>query len=150
MFQGVWRQKFCSRPCQYASLRGARTLGTRYVGNHGYVLVKTGLRKWELEHRLVMAAHLGRPLDRREEVHHVNGDKTDNRLENLRLVTPLEHHNHHADHPQFQRSRLQFTCQECGKTYERKASRKGETKYCSGSCRSRAVAKARWAKERAC
>lgn len=44
-----------------------------------------------LYYRGVMEAHLGRPLRTDEHVHHINGDSTDDRVENLTIVSPQEH-----------------------------------------------------------
>jgi HNH endonuclease len=43
-------------------------------------------------HRLVAASLLERDLEPGEVVHHVNGDKTDNRPENLRVLPSQRHH----------------------------------------------------------
>lgn len=43
------------------------------------------------EHRHVMEQHLGRQLSRHEVVHHLNGDKYDNRPENLQVMSLSEH-----------------------------------------------------------
>ena len=46
-------------------------------------------------HRIIMEQHLGRRLETDEVVHHINGDKLDNRIENLELMGRSEHMVHY-------------------------------------------------------
>ena len=70
--------------------------GGRVLNSHGYYRIKlAGWNNYILEHVMIMEEYLGRKLQKGEIVHHKNGIITDNRIENLELMSRGEHSSHH-------------------------------------------------------
>jgi len=104
-----WRYpKYVGKPCNHCKGLVGREhhnwKGGRWIDTWGYVNVNiendefyrpTSFKGIIREHRYVMAKHLGRNLHPWEIVHHKNGVKDDNRLENLELSNRLDHMSSH-------------------------------------------------------
>ena len=76
---------------KYMGDKSSRWKGGKYTDYRGYILIKDRNHPYckkdgyVYEHRLIMEKHLGRFLEPEESIHHINGIKNDNRLDNLQL-----------------------------------------------------------------
>lgn len=109
--QAVTARSLCSKHYQRFRAHGdagwpgkERGKAKRYL-----VICKHGLPR-QYVHRAIMEKHLGRPLLRSEHVHHINHNRSDNRIENLQLLDPTTHYKLHV------RPKTRFTCVVCKKT----------------------------------
>lgn len=79
--------------------------GGRVIASNGYVLLKmpghhlADVRGYVYEHRLVAEEKLGRRLLPGEIPHHINGDRADNRPENIEVAASVAHHRVHHRKP---------------------------------------------------
>ena len=74
---------------------GNRRPGNGYMSTHGYRLQSLGKGGKEYEHRVIAAKVLGRTLLQCEEVHHVDGDRSNNTHSNLVICTRATHRHIH-------------------------------------------------------
>lgn len=132
-------KRFCSRACQVSTYKGdgnPKWRGGRTVAASGYVYVyapdhpNATHHGYVMEHRLVMESHLGRFLDKAEQVHHINHLRDDNRVENLQVMANVVEHR--LLHAHYERT----VCHVCGKPVERSIGwrRKNKLAMCSRQC----------------
>jgi hypothetical protein len=90
----IWRQRLSEAQ---RGEKGSNWKGGRFI-KHGYVHLPdhpfASKDHYVMEHRYVMEQHLGRYLTKKEVVHHINENKSDNRLENLELFPTRGAHLH--------------------------------------------------------
>ena len=100
----------------------------------------TKIEKYVLFHRIIMENYLKRMLEDDEIVHHLNGNRCDNRLSNLELLRNVDHVRMH----QLQKGRkyVLLKCPECNKLFELPhghsylcKSSKYKCNFCSPHCR---------------
>ena len=112
----------------------------RVISGSGYYMVKPPLDyqgktyiegRYVYEHRLVMEGGLNRLLLPGEMVHHINGDKLDNRLENLIVLSPAEHNGKHYVY-----KGDNIKCLICDKRWRVRPSelKRKKAKFCSRVC----------------
>jgi hypothetical protein len=93
-----------------------------------YKQTKVNGKKYRL-HRWLVEQHLGRPLLKTDLVHQKNGNKRDNRLENLEIVSPAQHGLEHTRHA------ITKPCGVCGRVFMPEKTKRKRQQTCGLACK---------------
>ncbi len=88
--------------------------------------------KKQRAHRVIMEKHIGRKLNANEEVHHINHNPLDNRLENLELILRQKHTQLHSKEKQIYPDVKR--CVVCGSEFKPNPRKRKRNKCCSSEC----------------
>jgi len=144
------RGQFKGKPMRFiqghSPIRG-RTMGSQafcVTGGRTYVMSRGRNGAAILYSRVLMWNEMGRELRPDEIVHHINEDPTDDRIENLEIVTRSHHLTIHRPKNEPRRvtavqkslrKRVMVTCAGCGKQFElRPCEVRAGRRYCSAAC----------------
>lgn len=130
------RRKISESRKRYVREKSPSWKSGKRLNHNGYVEVRKPEHHrargngYVFEHILVAENKLGREITKDEHVHHINEIKTDNRPENLQVMSHSEHSKIH----QRKRTGKYLMCEQCGEKYYVKPSRVNSSKFCSLEC----------------
>ena len=101
---------YCSRYCYHKNRKPKPICKPYFVKSSGYFMIRVNGKKIPY-HRYLMQNKIGRKLNKKEVVHHINGIKNDNRLENLIVMSMSDHISLHETE-----ERVKLKCKLCNKT----------------------------------
>jgi hypothetical protein len=108
--------------------------GKTYIGN-----------RYVFEYRLIMEKHINRLLKPYEQIHHINGNKLDDRFENLEILNKSDHQKLHGE---WNKGKLNTYCAKCQKQFHVRPCKLKQNKaiFCSRICYKKYVKLNNWGK----
>lgn len=99
------RSKMC-QPCRFKLNHPRKGTGKNWHKHSTGYIIKNTNGTTIYQHRYIMEEYLGRKLKQSEHVHHKNHDRSDNRIENLEVISASNHAKKHFEPRKYEMSRL--------------------------------------------
>lgn len=107
--------------------------GIRYYSSHQYGYYRSGPKHGNKRMQRVVYSDTYGNIPHGWDVHHIDGDKSNNALENLVALSRADHLRLHPRSPK--KRVMSFKCETCSAAFE--AVHSGTNRFCSNRCRNR-------------